>query len=64
MAIIAVYGSVYFVEANPFILWAEIVITSLITMFAISVFALQLRRLGERRREEYKKNRRIGYKSE
>ena len=52
MITIAVYGSVYFVENNPFILWAEITASLLITIFAIIVLALQIRRLGERRRSD------------
>jgi membrane protein implicated in regulation of membrane protease activity len=49
MITIAVYGSVYFVEDNPLILWAEITASLLITIFAIFILVLQLQRLGERR---------------
>jgi uncharacterized membrane protein YbhN (UPF0104 family) len=49
MAIIAICGSAYFVENNPFILWAEIAISVIITLFAIYILLLQIRRLGERR---------------
>jgi hypothetical protein len=49
MTIIAVSGSVYFVEQNPAILWAEISISVLVTIFAIYLLALQIQRLGERR---------------
>ena len=52
MVIIAVNGSVYFVEKNPIILWGEITAIVLITLFAIYVFILQIVRLGERRRSE------------
>ena len=52
MVIIAVNGSVYFVEKNPLILWGEITAIVLITLFAIYVFILQIVRLGERRRSE------------
>ena len=52
MIIIAVHGSVYFVEDNPFILWLEIIITMLICLFGVTVFILQLRRLGEHRKSE------------
>ena len=52
MITIAVYGSVYFVENNPFILWAEITASLLITIFAIFILALQIQRLGERRRSD------------
>ena len=50
MVLIAKNGSVYFVEENPAILWAEIAATTLITLFAVAVLAIQLYRLGERRR--------------
>ena len=49
MLTIALAGSVYFVENNPFILWAEIVVSILITLFAIFVLIIQIQRLGERR---------------
>jgi membrane protein implicated in regulation of membrane protease activity len=52
MALIATNGAVYFVEANPVILWTEIAVTVLISLFGIVVFAMQLRRLGERRRSD------------
>jgi uncharacterized BrkB/YihY/UPF0761 family membrane protein len=52
MVIIAVNGSIYFVEKNPLILWGEITAIVLITLFAIRVFALQIVRLGERRRND------------
>ena len=49
MVTIAVAGSAYFVENNPFILWGEIAISVLITIFAICILAMQISRLGERR---------------
>ena len=49
MGIIAAVGSAYFVEDNPFILWSEISISVLITVFAIYMLVGQIRRLGERR---------------
>jgi len=52
MSIIAASGSVYFVENNAYILWTEIAITILITLFGISILIMQLRRLGERRSGE------------
>ena len=52
MVIIAVNGSIYFVEKNPLILWGEITAVVLVTLFAIYVFALQIVRLGERRRSD------------
>ncbi len=54
MVIIAVNGSAYFVETNPIILWGEIAATVLITLFAVGVFAIQISRLGERRRHDDK----------
>ena len=50
MVLIAKDGAVYFVEGNPTILWAEIGITTLITLFATAVFAIEIYRLGERRK--------------
>jgi ABC-type nickel/cobalt efflux system permease component RcnA len=50
MSMIALYGSVYFIEINPFILWAEIIGSALITIFAIFILITQIQRLGERRK--------------
>jgi ABC-type nickel/cobalt efflux system permease component RcnA len=58
MVIIAIRGSAYFVENNPFVLWAEIIITILITLFAIYILVLQIQRLGERRGADRNSNRR------
>jgi membrane protein YdbS with pleckstrin-like domain len=52
MGIIAGSGSVYFVENNPLILWAEISISVLITVFAVTILVMQIQRLGERRRAD------------
>ena len=52
MIIIAVYGEVYFIERNLFVLWTEISATLLITIFAIYVLAKQIQKLGERRRDD------------
>ena len=52
MVIIAKEGAVYFVERNPVILWIEVAATVLIIIFATAIFIVQLRRLGERRRED------------
>ena len=49
MVTIAVTGSAYFVENNPFVLWVEIAISVLIILFAVYVLVIQIRRLGERR---------------
>jgi membrane protein YdbS with pleckstrin-like domain len=55
MAIIAANGSVFFEERNPFILWGEISTMVIITVFAIWVLAIQVQRLGERRRDSDKR---------
>jgi len=52
MVLIAKNGQIYFVEENPAILYGEIAATVLITLFAITVFAIQCKRLGERRRSD------------
>lgn len=57
MILIAKYGEIYFVEKNPAILYGEIGVTALITVFAITVFALQWKRLGERRRSDDRERR-------
>jgi ABC-type nickel/cobalt efflux system permease component RcnA len=49
MFLIATNGSVYFVEDNHFVLFAEIAASVLITLFGLWVLALQIQRLGERR---------------
>ena len=52
MSLIAANGAVYFVEENPLILWAEIIMVSCVTLFASIVFILQYKRLRERRQGE------------
>ncbi len=52
MIFIAVNGAVYFIEGNSVILWIEIAVSLLITIFAIYVLIRQIQRLGERRRED------------
>jgi hypothetical protein len=49
MVIIAIWGAVYFIECNPFFLWSEIIVSVLITAFAVCLFVIQIRRLRERR---------------
>jgi len=49
MALIQIYGYVYFVEQNPVILWVEIAVTVIIIMFAGFVLLTQIKRLGEKR---------------
>jgi len=50
--LIATNGLVQFVENNPLILGAEIILTVLITIFGIFVFIIQLKRLGEKRNSD------------
>jgi uncharacterized BrkB/YihY/UPF0761 family membrane protein len=52
MILIALNGSVHFVEFNPVILWLEIAVSLLITIFGIYVLIVQIQRLGERRRND------------
>lgn len=52
MILIAKYGELRFVEANPMILYGEIGATALITLFAATVFIVQWKRLGEKRRAD------------
>jgi ABC-type nickel/cobalt efflux system permease component RcnA len=52
MVTIAVCGSAYFVENNRLILWSEIALTILITMYALYILIGQIQRLGERRGDE------------
>ena len=56
MVTIAINGSVYFVENNPYILWGEIAVSVLITIFAILILAIQIQRLGERRNTDRNKD--------
>jgi len=55
LIIIAIYGSVYFKEGNPVILWGEIAVTFAIILFGIYGLSVQINRLGERRRDIDKK---------
>lgn len=50
MILIAVNGAVFFVEQSPLILWTEIAASVLIIVFGCWVLAIQMARLGERRR--------------
>jgi|GEM_PF-2519031 len=52
MIVIAAYGAVYFIEREPLILWIEIGASLIITLFAIFVLTIQIRRLSERRRDD------------
>lgn len=49
MALIKMYGEIHVMEPNSAILMAEIVATILIVIYSATVFALQWKRLGERR---------------
>ena len=57
MIVIAINGSVSFVEHNQGILLFEIILSSLICVFGIIVFIIQWRRLGERRQNDGKERR-------
>jgi nitrogen fixation/metabolism regulation signal transduction histidine kinase len=52
MTLIAANGAVYFIEANRVILWIEIAVSVLISLFGTAVFAIQVYRLGEHRRSD------------
>ena len=52
MFFIAINGVVQFSENNQAVLILEIILTALITLFSISVFVIQLRRLGENRNSD------------
>lgn len=51
IAIIGKYGTVYFEENNPVVLWAEIITLIVIMSFSVYIFILQIRRFSERRRD-------------
>ena len=54
MVLIARHGEIYFIEPNPVVLYGEIAATVLITLFAVTIFTLQFKRLGEKRRHDDK----------
>ena len=56
MLLIAIYGLVNFVENNRAILITEISLTTLIIFFGIFVFIIQLKRLGEKRNSDNRRN--------
>ena len=60
MIVIALNGSVMFVEYNHAVLMFEIILSILICLFGIIVFVIQWRRLGERRKKEDKERRAPG----
>ena len=49
MILIAIYGSVSFIEDNPYILWGEIIASGIIAIFGTLILINQINRLGERR---------------
>jgi hypothetical protein len=49
MSLIALKGSIKFVEYSQPVLILEIVISGLIGIFAVTVFVIQLKKLGEKR---------------
>ena len=52
MIVIALNGSVRFVEYNHAVLWLEIILSTLISLFGLIIFIIQLRRLGESRKND------------
>jgi ABC-type nickel/cobalt efflux system permease component RcnA len=56
MGLIAVNGSVNFVENNPFILWAEIAFMGLVLVFAGYLLWTHLQKLGERRSDDSRRD--------
>jgi hypothetical protein len=52
LAVIMKAGSVSFIERNHIILITEIALAALISIFAVVVFILQIKRLGERRKTD------------
>ncbi len=57
MLIIARNGSVRFIESNPGILIAEIIVLAFISLFGIAIFILQILRLREKRKGDDTRNR-------
>ena len=54
MIVVAANGSIYFIETSLLVLWAEISLVAVITLFATAVFSLEIYRLGERRKADRK----------
>ncbi len=57
LTLIAINGQICFEERNPAILYLEIAAVTLIGIFALVVFAVQYRRLGEKRAGEDRRRR-------
>jgi hypothetical protein len=47
--LIEINGAVYFIEKEPALLWAEIIVTVMIIIFGGSILIIQIMRLGEKR---------------
>ncbi len=62
--LIAQNGQVSFIETNHWILYGEITATVLITLFAVSVFIIQYRRLQEKRQDDDTKRLRLKAKAQ
>jgi hypothetical protein len=56
MLLIEINGAVYFVEKEPSILWAEIIVTVMIIIFGGSILIIQIKRLGESRANDKRTN--------
>ena len=52
MLTIATRGSIYFAERKPFIFWVELTFTILIVILALVVLVIQMKRLGDMRRDD------------
>jgi membrane protein implicated in regulation of membrane protease activity len=57
LTLIAIEGHICFEESNSAILYVEIAAVTLIGIFALVVFAIQYRRLGEKRAGEDRRRR-------
>lgn len=57
LTLIAINGHICFEEGNSAILYLEIAAVTLIGIFALAVFAVQYRRLGEKRAGEDRRRR-------
>jgi protein-S-isoprenylcysteine O-methyltransferase Ste14 len=56
MILIVINGAVQFNENNHTVITIEIILTVLITVLGITVFIIQLRRLGESRSSDHRNN--------
>ena len=60
LSLIAVHGRICFEETNAAILYGEIAGVALIAVFALAVFAVQYRRLAEKRASDDRQEERRG----